>query len=152
MSELADNITSSQSLVEDETVSPALREQLRRQLHELQEKQSEERLEIVAFGTISSGKSTLLNALAGREAFTADVVGGTTTARCEIPWPGADRVLLVDTPGLAEIRGEERASLAAAAAQHADLVLLVVDGPLKAYEVELADKLLDMEKRSRRAS
>ncbi|HEX6961152.1 MAG TPA: DUF697 domain-containing protein [Lacipirellula sp.] len=147
MAELADNITSSQSLTEDETVSPALREQLRAQLRELQEKQAVERLEIVAFGTISSGKSTLLNALAGREAFTADVVGGTTTARCEIPWPGADRVMLVDTPGLAEIRGEERASLAAAAAQHADLVLLVVDGPLKSYEVELAGKLLDMEKR-----
>jgi len=145
--EFADNLVSSRELAEDEHASQALRDQLKSQLKALQEKQSHERLEIVAFGTISSGKSTLLNALAGREAFAADVVGGTTTARCEIPWPGADSVVLVDTPGLAEIRGEKRAGVSAAAAQNADLVLLVVDGPLKAYEVELAEKLLEMEKR-----
>lgn len=121
--------------------------ELKKQLEALAAKQLAARLEIVAFGTISSGKSTLLNALAGRDAFAVDVVGGTTSARCEIPWPGADRVTLVDTPGLAEIHGERRAALAAAAAQNADLVLLVVDGPLKAYEVELAGVLLDMEKR-----
>jgi small GTP-binding protein len=147
LAELADNLTSSQSIAEDEHASQALRDQLRAQLQQLQEKQSHGRLEIVAFGTISSGKSTLLNALAGREIFAADVVGGTTTARCEVPWPGNDRVTLVDTPGLAEIHGEKRAALSAAAAQNADLVLLVVDGPLKAYEVELAEKLLEMEKR-----
>jgi small GTP-binding protein len=147
LAELSENLQHSQELAEDEHASQALRQQLKRQLETLQEKQSRERLEIVAFGTISSGKSTLLNALAGREAFAADVVGGTTTARCEIPWPGTDRVVLVDTPGLAEIRGEGRASLSAAAAQHADIVLLVVDGPLKAYEIELAEKLLQMEKR-----
>jgi small GTP-binding protein len=147
LAELADNLTSSQSIAEDEHASQALRDQLKAQLVALQDKQSHERLEIVAFGTISSGKSTLLNSLAGRDVFAAAVVGGTTTTRCEIPWPGADRVVLVDTPGLAEIRGEQRASLSAAAAQNADLVLLVVDGPLKAYEVELAEKLLEMEKR-----
>jgi small GTP-binding protein len=146
MAELASNLTQSQELAEAEDVSPALREQLKAQLAELQAKQSQDRLEIVAFGTISSGKSTLLNAVAGRDAFAADVAGGTTTSRCEIPWPGSDRVVLVDTPGLAEVRGEKRAAEAATAAQHADIVLLVVDGPLKAYEVELANKLLDMEK------
>jgi uncharacterized protein (DUF697 family)/GTP-binding protein EngB required for normal cell division len=145
--ELTQNLAHSHEFADDEAVSPALREQLKKQLRELQEKQTHGRLEIVAFGTISSGKSSLLNALAGRDAFASDVVGGTTTSRCEIPWPGADTVVLIDTPGLAEIRGEGRASLAAAAAQTADLVLLVVDGPLKAYEVELAEKLLDMEKR-----
>jgi len=145
--ELADNLASSRTLADDEHASQALRDQLKVQLQSLQQKQSQQRLEIVAFGTISSGKSTLLNALAGRDVFAVDVVGGTTTARCEIPWPGADSVVLVDTPGLAEIRGEKRSSLSAAAAQNADLVLLVVDGPLKAYEVELAEMLLDMEKR-----
>jgi small GTP-binding protein len=145
--ELADNLADSQALADDEHASEALRRQLKLQLEALQAKQARQRLEIVAFGTISSGKSTLLNALAGRDAFAADVVGGTTAARCEIPWPGADRVTLVDTPGLAEVRGEKRAATAAAAAQNADLVLLVVDGPLKAYEVELAEQLIAMEKR-----
>ena len=145
--ELADNLVSSRELAEDEHASLALREQLKTQLKSLQEKQQAQRLEIVAFGTISSGKSTLLNALAGRDAFATDVVGGTTTARCEIPWPGADCVVLVDTPGLAEIRGEARAATSAAAAKNADMVLLVVDGPLKSYEVDLAEMLLAMEKR-----
>lgn len=145
--ELADNLASSHELADDEETSQTLREQLKAQLLALQAKQAEQRLEIVAFGTISSGKSTLMNALAGRDAFATDVIGGTTAHRCEIPWPGADRVVLVDTPGLAEIRGEGRASLAADSAKNADLVLLVVDGPLKSFEVELATQLLAMEKR-----
>lgn len=145
--ELAENLSRSGAIAADEQASPALRAELKSQLEALTAKQQAARLEIVAFGTISSGKSTLLNALAGRDVFATDVVGGTTVARAEIPWPGSDRVTLVDTPGLGEIHGERRASLAAAAAQNADLVLLVVDGPLKSFEVELAGVLLDMEKR-----
>jgi small GTP-binding protein len=145
--ELAANIAGSQEYIDDESSTAELRTQLKKQLQSLQQKQNAQRLEIVAFGTISSGKSTLLNALAGRDAFAADVVGGTTTARCEVPWPGADSVVLVDTPGLAEVRGEARATLAADAARNADLILLVVDGPLKSYEVELAHNLLAQAKR-----
>jgi uncharacterized protein (DUF697 family)/GTP-binding protein EngB required for normal cell division len=145
--ELADNLAGGQAVADDEHASAELRRQLKKQLETLAAKQDQQRLEIVAFGAISSGKSSLLNALAGRQAFAADVIGGTTSARCEVPWPGADSVVLVDTPGLAEIRGEHRATIAAAAAQNADLVLLVVDGPLKSFEVELAEKLLEMEKR-----
>ncbi len=145
--ELAGNLVNSLELAEDEHASQALRDELKAQLAALQAKRSGQRFEIVAFGTISSGKSALLNALAGRDAFATDVLGGTTTARCEIPWPDADSVALVDTPGLAEVRGEARAATAAAAAKNADLVLLVVDGPLKAYEVELAERLVAMEKR-----
>ena len=110
-------------------------------------KRETQTLQIVAFGTISSGKSSLLNALAGRDVFRTEVSGGTTTARGEVPWPGMDRVILVDTPGLAEIRGEQRASQAAAAAREADIVLFVVDGPLKSYEVELLRSLTQMQKR-----
>jgi hypothetical protein len=58
-----------------------------------------------------------------------------------------DRVVLVDTPGLAEVRGEERAAHSAAAARDADIVLFVIDGPLKAYEVELLRSLVEMQKR-----
>ena len=145
--EIADNLAASRDFAESEHGDPEVRAKLREALTELEAKQTAQQLEIAAFGTISSGKSTLLNALAGREAFAANVVGGTTTTRSELPWPGADQVTLVDTPGLAEVRGEARAAEAAAVAKNADLVLLVVDGPLKAYEVELAEALLAMEKR-----
>ncbi|MEM8944159.1 MAG: GTP-binding protein [Planctomycetota bacterium] len=145
--ELSDNLGTSRDFAHDASVSSDLRIEIDQALIDLESKQQSARLEIVAFGTISSGKSTLLNALAGRQVFASDVVGGTTTMRSEIPWPGSDQVVLVDTPGLAEVRGESRAAEAAQAAKNSDLVLLVVDGPLKAYEVDLVRKLTEMEKR-----
>jgi small GTP-binding protein len=128
-------------------VSPQLRGEIEAAVAELEAKRELQKLEIVAFGTISSGKSSLLNALAGRDVFRTNVVGGTTVTRSEIPWPAGDRVVLIDTPGLAEVRGESRAAEAAAAAKNADLVLFVVDGPLKNYEHELVESLGKMEKR-----
>lgn len=110
-------------------------------------KQAAQTLEIVAFGTISSGKSSLLNALAGREIFSTDIKGGTTVRRNEIPWPGFDKVLLIDTPGLGEIDGAEHVAIAAASAKDADLILLVVDGPLRDDEFRLLEQLAAMEKR-----
>ncbi len=146
-SELQDNLATSHEFADDTNASAELRAEVQQGLTELEKKQQSCRLEIVAFGTISSGKSSLLNALAGRQVFASDVVGGTTSIRGEISWPGNDQVVLVDTPGLAEVRGESRAAKAAAAAKDADLVLLVVDGPLKDYEAELVGKLSEMEKR-----
>ncbi len=145
--ELSDNLGTSREFTGDNNVSAELRAEIDQGLTDLESKQESARLEIVAFGTISSGKSTLLNALAGRQVFASDVIGGTTTTRSEIPWPGNDEVVLIDTPGLAEVRGESRAAEAALAAKNSDLVLLVVDGPLKAYEVDLVGKLSEMEKR-----
>jgi small GTP-binding protein len=129
------------------SVSPQLRAEIQAAIAELEAKRASERLEIVAFGTISSGKSSLLNALAGRPVFRTNVVGGTTATRSEIHWPAGGQVVLIDTPGLAEVRGEARAAESAAAAKDADLVLFVVDGPLKAYELELLESLASMEKR-----
>src|SRR5262245_13508498 len=144
--EVADNL----AVVEDLRGKSQLPDEVQRQLQALvaraQEKQASQKLEIVAFGTISSGKSSLLNALAGRDVFQTDPRGGTTQERLEIPWPGDDRVVLVDTPGLGEVEGAERVAVAAQAARDADLVLLVVDGPLRQSEHELLAQLGQMEK------
>lgn len=144
--ELQANLTAGSDFAAGEEIPPEVREEILRHITTLEQKREKRKLEIVAFGTISSGKSSLLNALAGRNIFRTDARGGTTQTRSEIPWPGDDRVVLVDTPGLAEVRGEERAQLAARAAQDADLVLFVTDGPLKAYEVDLLRQLGAMEK------
>lgn len=147
--EFADNLAAGQEYVAAWRVTPELKAEIAKAVSELQAKRESQQIEIVAFGTISSGKSSLLNALAGRPVFQTNVVGGTTTTRSEIPWAAteADHIVLVDTPGLAEVKGESRAAEAAEAAKNADLVLFVVDGPLKAYESELLEALAKMEKR-----
>lgn len=104
-------------------------------------------LEIIAFGTISSGKSSLLNALAGRDTFSMDVVGGTTVHRNQVEWPGNNKVQLIDTPGLGEVDGALHQEIATDSAQDADIVLLVVDGPLRHSEFELLELLARMDKR-----
>lgn len=145
--EVADNLAAVQSLQEGSGLTDRLRQQLQSLVSRVEEKQTAQKLEIVAFGTISSGKSSLLNALAGEDKFQTDLRGGTTTHRLEIPWANNDQVLLVDTPGLGEIDGAEHVALAAQAARDADLVLLVVDGPLRESEHQLLTKLGEMEKR-----
>jgi small GTP-binding protein len=145
--ELEENLAAGREYAGGDRVTPEVQAEIAASIAEMEAKRESQQLEIVAFGTISSGKSSLLNALAGRNVFRTNVIGGTTATRSEIPWPAGDRVVLVDTPGLAEVRGEVRASESAAAAKNADLVLFVVDGPLKSYESELLQALAKMEKR-----
>ncbi len=145
--ELAENLDAVERLRGEVSLSPEVRRELDDLQMRLAEKQNRQRLEIVAFGSISSGKSSLLNVLAGRDVFSTDARGGTTVHRSEVPWPGADQVVLVDTPGLGEIDGAEHVNVSAAAAKDADLVLVVVDGPLRDYEFALLRRLGEMEKR-----
>lgn len=145
--ELSENIAAGRDYASTGGISDAVRAEIERAVSEMEAKHEAERLEVVAFGAISSGKSSLLNALAGRDAFRTGVVGGTTSAQSQVEWPGSDRVVLVDTPGLAEVAGEIRGRDAAEAAKNADLVLMVVDGPLRDYEHELLETLAEMGKR-----
>ena len=126
----------------------AMQQQLDPLLQEIEYKREQQTLEIVAFGTISSGKSSVLNLLSGRNTFSTDVRGGTTVTRNEIPWPNNDKVTLVDTPGIGEVDGADHVAIAGEAAKDADLVLVVVDGPLRESEHELLEKLGQMEKRA----
>ena len=145
--EVAENLASAHDFESELLDVEQLRQQLAPLAKKIEEKRESQSLEIVAFGAISSGKSSLLNALAGRDVFRTDARGGTTVHRNEIPWPGIDKVALVDTPGLGEIAGLQRGSLSADAAKDADLVLVVVDGPLRQWEFELLARLGEMEKR-----
>ena len=145
--ELKQNLSMVDTLQADANVSPDVRAELSPLVKQLEYKREKQRLEIVAFGTVSSGKSSLLNALAGRDVFATDMRGGTTLHRSEVPWPGLDQVILVDTPGLGEVDGELRQEIAAGAAEDADLILVVVDGPLRNSEFQLLQMLAQMEKR-----
>ena len=104
--------------------NPELTAQLDPLVKEIEYKRKNQTLEIVAFGTISSGKSSLLNLLAGQEVFVTDIRGGTTVNRNTIPWPTNDKVTLVDTPGIGEVDGADHVAIAAESAKDADLVLV----------------------------
>ena len=91
-------------------------------------------LKVAVFGRVGVGKSSLLNALLGHDAFATDVAHGCTRHQQAQPWhqaiAGLQRVELVDTPGIDEIAAAGRARLAGRVALGADLVLLVLDGDL----------------------
>ncbi|MFM7675632.1 MAG: DUF697 domain-containing protein [Synechococcus sp.] len=101
---------------------------------------------LAVFGRVGVGKSSLLNALLGEEAFATDVAHGCTRRQESRPWseaiPGLAGIDLVDTPGIDEIAAEGRARLAARLALGADLVLLVLDGDLTSVELEALEPLL----------
>jgi tRNA modification GTPase len=88
-------------------------------------------LEIVILGAPNAGKSSLLNALARREAAIVSPEAGTTRDLIEVPMEIAGHaVTLVDTAGLREAENRVEAEgirRARARAENADLTLLVLD-------------------------
>ena len=101
---------------------------------------------VAVFGRVGVGKSSLLNALLGEEAFATDVAHGCTRRQESRRWrqriAGLAGVDLVDTPGIDEIAAAARARLAARVAVGADLVLLVIDADLNRVEGEALEQLL----------
>jgi GTP-binding protein Era len=101
-----------------------------------------EQVHVGVLGRVSVGKSSLLNALLGRDEFGVSALHGETRALTLASWQdqfsnGTTRgVFLIDTPGLDEVGGEARELLAREAAARVDLLLFVVDGDLTATEAE----------------
>lgn len=125
------------------------------QLNDMLAKLDHGQVELVVFGEISTGKSALINALLGDAVADVDVQGGWTREiqrsewkTCEYRVPGLNRsgVLLVDTPGINEVEGQERADLAEEAARRADLILFVTDSDLNEVEHAALKQLSTLKK------
>lgn len=91
-------------------------------------------LRVVLAGSPNAGKSTLLNALAGRDAAIVSPLAGTTRDRIEVPVMRAGiAYLLIDTAGLHAAPADlvERIGIdrAKASLEQADLVLWLDDAP-----------------------
>ncbi|SBO42354.1 YcjF family protein [Cyanobium sp. NIES-981] len=134
--------------VRDAVEREALRQQQQRMAAELERGD----LVIVVFGTGSAGKTSLIRALLRRLVGQVGAPMGATgrSSRYRLRLQGLQRgVWLVDTPGILEAGrdGAERERLARAQASRADLLLLVVDGDLRAAEYQVFDALAALGKR-----
>jgi len=102
-----------------------------------------ERLHIAFFGPTNSGKSTLVNAIAGQPVSLVSDVPGTTTdpVRKPIEIPGLGPCVLIDTAGLDDtgILGPERQRLTHAVLDETDVavVLQTSDNPVNAPDIEM---------------
>ncbi|NJN57673.1 MAG: DUF697 domain-containing protein [Leptolyngbyaceae cyanobacterium SL_5_9] len=94
---------------------------------------------VAVFGLVSRGKSAVLNALVGQKLLKTGPLNGVTQWARSVYWspPVAGepfQVELIDTPGLDEIGGQARATLAREVAQQADLILFVIAGDMTRTE------------------
>ncbi len=95
---------------------------------------------IATFGLVSRGKSAVLNALLNRQVLQTGPLNGVTQFPHSVRWTAIDsdklQVELIDTPGLDEINGQLRATLAKDIAQQADLIMFVVSGDITRTEYQ----------------
>jgi small GTP-binding protein len=101
-------------------------------------------LHLSVFGRVSTGKSSLLNALIGEERFSVSPIHGETRYSSMEAWNEVDvgGVFLIDTPGLDEAGGEDREALAKEVAGRSDLVVFVVDSDVTETELEALKAVL----------
>lgn len=129
------------------------RQELEAKLEDWKQDRESGRFHVVVFGTGSAGKTSLINALLGREVGATEAVMGTTKAGefHEYRVKGLEgELVLTDTPGLSEIglAGADRESRARELAIDADLLLFVVDHDLTRAEFDPLVALLRQGKRS----
>ena len=101
-------------------------------------------LHLSVFGRVSTGKSSLLNALIGEERFSVSPIHGETRFSSMQAWNEVEAggVFLIDTPGLDEAGGEDREALAKEVAGRSDLVIFVLDGDITETELEALKAVL----------
>ncbi len=114
--------------------------QAQRELAELDARRAQNTVQVALFGEISSGKSSLLRALAPQAQPAIGAVGGTTQAvsRHRGELPDGRAVEVADVPGTRESHGESHGELARAEAARSHAIVYVADGDLtRAQDAEL---------------
>ncbi len=135
------------NLIDDSRLPPGVRESLAHDYEAVQgmlDKVEHGHLHLAVFGRVSTGKSSLLNALIGKEAFAVSPLHGETRYSSMQRWSEleAGGVFLIDTPGLDEAGGEDREQLAREVAGRSDLVIFVLDSDITETELESLKTLL----------
>ena len=134
-------------LVQDRRLPAGVRESLVHDYEAVQamlDKIEHGHIHLSVFGRVSTGKSSLLNALIGEERFSVSPVHGETRFSAMEAWDEeeAGGVYLIDTPGLDEAGGEDREALAREVAGRSDLVIFVLDADITETERDALQKVL----------
>jgi len=137
----------------DQIQDEVSRQELWQRSQEIEQNLSRGELLVVVFGTGSSGKTSLVNALIGRVAGRVGAAMGTTEVgeTYTLKLKGVERqILITDTPGILEagVAGTEREKLARHLATEADLLLFVLDNDLRKSEYDPLQALAEIGKRS----
>lgn len=134
-------------LIEDSRLPDGVREALAQDYESVRamlDKLQHGHLHIAVIGRVSTGKSSLLNALLGSQSFTVSPLHGETKVTSMQQWTQreADGVFLIDTPGLDEAGGEDREAMAREVANRSDLVIFVLEGDITDTERDALKTLL----------
>lgn len=107
-------------------------------------------IRIAAFGLVSRGKSSVLNALMEQKILQTGPINGITQWPRTVRWtPNPDSKIIVeltDTPGLDEVEGETRAQMAKDIARQSDLILFIVAGDITRTEYKALTELRKTQK------
>jgi GTP-binding protein Era len=145
---LPDTIEALRKLSADSRLRPEERASIEREMQDIEQftaKLENGCVEIAAFGEVGSGKSALLNALAGEKIFAVSAEHGSTAKVAKAGFKNT-KLILVDTPGINEAAGELRGKLAEETVRYTDLVLFVADGDLNRVEIDALNQLCDLNK------
>ncbi len=114
--------------------------------------------QVAVFGLVGRGKSSLLNALIGREILATGVLHGVTKSSQQVVWEIAnwqdefdldkdtpatlhEAIEFIDTPGIDEIAGAERQLIAENIARQVDLILFIIAGDPTDLELQALSQL-----------
>jgi GTPase SAR1 family protein/uncharacterized protein (DUF697 family) len=133
-------------LIEDTTIPAAVRAELSTEFEEIESISNKLRageVHIAAFGRVGVGKSSLLNALMQREAFSTSPLHGETQQEGHVVWQSLRQghVVLIDTPGIDELDGAAREELARRVSRRADVTLMLCEGDLTDFEFQALREL-----------
>jgi uncharacterized protein len=106
---------------------------------------------IAVFGLVSRGKSAVLNALLGQKILQTGPLHGVTQYPRSVYWSPTQsgipvNVELIDTPGLDEVGGQLRETMAREIVQQADLILFVIAGDMTRTEYKALAELQESDK------